>query len=292
MHTRTIGFIGLGVMGGAMAAHIKASGERLLINTRTKGKAQMLLDAGAEWRDTPKELARECDVIFTMVGYPSDVEEIYFGAEGIIENAKPGAVLIDTTTSKPDLAARIYREAKARRIGALDAPVSGGDIGAKNATLSIMAGGDADVFERVKPLLEVMGKTVVLQGGAGAGQHTKMANQIAIAGSLLGTTEAITYAKRSGLDPNRILLSIANGAAQSWQLSNNAPRMLSGNFDPGFYIKHYLKDLRIALDAAHEMKLELPMLALAERLYAKMVAEGMGELGTHAIYMLYERGLA
>ncbi len=291
MNTRTIGFIGLGVMGGAMAGHIKASGERLLINTRTKSKAQMLIDAGAEWRDTPKKLARECDIIFTMVGYPSDVEEIYFGPEGLIENARPGTILVDTTTSKPSLAARIYREAKARGIGALDAPVSGGDIGAKNATLSIMVGGDADVFERVKPLLEVMGKTVVLQGSAGSGQHTKMANQIAVAGNLLGTTEALTYAKHSGLDPNRILLSIANGAAQSWQLTNNAPKMLSGDFNPGFYIKHYLKDLRIALEAAHEMKIELPMLTLAEQLFAKMVAEGMGELGTHAIYTLYERGL-
>lgn len=291
MQEKTIGFIGLGVMGGAMAGHIKASGERLLINTRTKSKAQMLLDAGAEWRSTPRELACECDVIFTMVGYPSDVEEIYFGSEGIIENARPGTVLVDTTTSRPDLAARIYREAKAKGISSLDAPVSGGDIGAKNATLSIMVGGDEDVFEKVRSLLEVMGKTVVLQGGPGAGQHTKMANQIAIAGSLLGTTEAITYAKCAGLDPNRLLLSIANGAAQSWQLTNNAPRMLGGDFDPGFYIKHYLKDLRIALDSAHAMKIELPMLALAERLFAKLVAEGMGDFGTHAIYLLYEGGL-
>lgn len=291
MPQKTIGFIGLGVMGGAMAGHIRASGERLLIYTRTKSKAQMLLDAGAEWRNSPKELARECDVIFTMVGYPSDVEEIYFGHEGLIENARPGTILVDTTTSRPDLAVRIYEAAKAHGLEALDAPVSGGDIGAKNATLTIMVGGDEEAFQSVKPLLEVMGKTVIRQGGPGAGQHTKMANQIAVAGSLLGAAEAVTYARNAGLDPRRMLLSIANGAAQSWQLSNNVPKMLDGNFDPGFYIKHFLKDLRIALDAAHAMKIELPMVALAERLFARLVAEGMGDLSTHAIYLLYERGL-
>lgn len=291
MPQKTIGFIGLGVMGGAMAGHIRASGERLLIYTRTKSKAQMLLDAGAEWRDSPKELAHECDVIFTMVGYPSDVEEVYFGPEGLIENARPGGILVDATTSRPDLAVRIYEAAKARGLGALDAPVSGGDIGAKNATLTIMVGGDEEAFQSVKPLLEVMGKTVIRQGGPGAGQHTKMANQIAVAGNLLGAVEAVTYARSAGLDPRRMLLSIANGAAQSWQLSNNVPKMLDGNFDPGFYIKHFLKDLRIALDAAHVMKIELPMVALAERLFAKLVAEGMGDLSTHAIYLLYERGL-
>lgn len=291
MPKKTIGFIGLGVMGGAMAGHIRASGERLLIYTRTKSKAQMLLDAGAEWRDSPKELARECDVIFTMVGYPADVEEIYFGPDGLIENAKAGTVLVDMTTSRPDLAVRIHEAAKARGLASLDAPVSGGDIGAKNATLTIMVGGDEEAFQSVKPLLEVMGKTVIRQGGPGAGQHTKMANQIAVAGNLLGAVEAVTYARNAGLDPRRMLLSVANGAAQSWQLSNNVPKMLDGNFDPGFYIKHFLKDLRIALDAAHGMKIELPMVALAERLFAKLVAEGMGDLSTHAIYLLYERGL-
>jgi 3-hydroxyisobutyrate dehydrogenase len=186
---------------------------------------------------------------------------------------------------------RIYEAAKAHGLEALDAPVSGGDIGAKNATLTIMVGGDEEAFQSVKPLLEVMGKTVIRQGGPGAGQHTKMANQIAVAGSLLGAVEAVTYARSAGLDPRRMLLSIANGAAQSWQLSNNVPKMLDGNFDPGFYIKHFLKDLRIALDAAHAMKIELPMVALAERLFARLVAEGMGDLSTHAIYLLYERGL-
>lgn len=291
MSQKTVGFIGLGVMGGAMAGHLRASGEMLLVYTRTKSKVQMLLDAGAEWRDSPKQIAQECDVIFTMVGYPSDVEEIYFGPEGLIENARPGTILVDTTTSRPDLAVRIYEAAKAKGIGALDAPVSGGDIGAKNASLTIMVGGDETIFQRAKPLLEEMGKTVIRQGGPGAGQHTKMANQIAVAGNLLGAVEAVSYAKNAGLDVSRMLLSIANGSAQSWQLSNNVPRMLEGNFGPGFYVKHFLKDLRIALDSAHTMKIELPMLALAEQLFAKMATEGMGDLGTQAIYLLYERGL-
>ena len=291
MAQRTIGFIGLGVMGAPMAGHIRASGERLLIYTRTKSKARLVLDTGAEWRDSPKQIAEECDVVFTMVGYPKDVEEIYFGPDGLIENARPGTIFVDFTTSSPDLAVKIYESAKARGLSAIDAPVSGGDIGAKNATLTIMVGGDEETFQKVKPLLETVGKTVILQGGPGAGQHTKMANQIAVAGNLLGTVEALIYAKNAGLDPKHVLLSIANGAAQSWQLSNNAPRMLERNFDPGFYIKHFLKDLRIALDSAHAMHIELPMLALSEKLFAKMVNEGMGELGTQAIYLLYERGL-
>ncbi|HOH05424.1 MAG TPA: NAD(P)-dependent oxidoreductase [Rectinema sp.] len=292
MAQRTIGFIGLGVMGAPMAGHIRASGERLLIYTRTKSKARLVLDTGAEWRDSPKQIVEECDVVFTMVGYPKDVEEIYFGPDGLIENARPGTIFVDFTTSSPDLAVKIYESAKARGLSAIDAPVSGGDIGAKNATLTIMVGGDEETFQKVKPLLETVGKTVILQGGPGAGQHTKMANQIAVAGNLLGTVEALIYAKNAGLDPKHVLLSIANGAAQSWQLSNNAPRMLERNFDPGFYIKHFLKDLRIALDSAHAMHIELPMLALSEKLFAKMVNEGMGELGTQAIYLLYERGLA
>lgn len=291
MNTRTIGFIGLGVMGSAMAGHIRASGERLLVFTRTKSKAQMLLDAGAEWRDRPADLARECNVIFTMVGYPSDVEEIYFGSEGLIENARPGTILVDCTTSRPDLAVRIYETAWAYGLAALDAPVSGGDIGARNATLTIMVGGDEEAFQQVKPLLEVMGKTVILQGGAGAGQHTKMANQIAVAGNLLGAVEAIVYAQQAGLDPRRVLLSIGGGAAASWQLSNNVPRMLDGNFDPGFYAKHFLKDLRIALDAARSMQADLPMLTLAEQLFERMINSGMSELGTHALYLLYQKGL-
>ena len=288
----TIGFIGLGVMGNAMAGHLLTAGHKVLVNTRTAGKAKNLVEKGAGWRDTPALLVKDCDVVITMVGYPADVEEVYFGDSGLIANAEPGTILIDTTTSRPDLALRIYEAAKARDLTSLDAPVSGGDIGAKNATLTIMVGGDEEAFIAAKPLFDVMGKTVVRQGGPGAGQHTKMANQISIAGNLLGSVEAIAYARRAGLDPRSVLVSIGSGSAGSWQLNNMVPRMLDGNFAPGFYVKHFLKDLRIALDAAKQMNIDLPLVNLAETLFAKMSAEGMGDLGTQALYLLYERGLA
>lgn len=291
MNTKTLGFIGLGVMGSAMAGHLKASGERLIVYTRTKAKAQLLLDAGAEWSDSVAQLAQRCDVIFTMVGYPSDVEEVYFGPEGLLAHARQGTILVDMTTSRPDLAIRIHEAGRQKGIRTLDAPVSGGDIGARNGTLSIMVGGDEATFEEVKPLFAMMGKTIVLQGGPGAGQHAKMANQIAVAANLIGAVESVTYARRAGLNPTTVLQSITTGAAGSWQLANMVPRMLEGNFAPGFFIKHFLKDLRIALDAAREMKLDLPLLELAERLFEQLTAEGMENLGTHALYMLYDRGL-
>jgi 3-hydroxyisobutyrate dehydrogenase len=224
-----------------------------------------------------------------MLGYPIDVESVYFGPEGLIENAKSGAYLVDCTTSRPDLAVSIAAEAKVNGLSALDAPVSGGDIGAKNASLTIMVGGGEKDFEAVKPILSIMGTTVILQGGPGAGQHTKMVNQIAIAGNLAGAVEAITYAKGAGLDPRTVLASIGSGSAGSWQLNNMVPRMLDGNFEPGFYAKHFLKDLRIALEAARAMKAELPLLALAEGLFTTMLEEGYGEKGTQALYLLYER---
>lgn len=285
----TIGFIGIGVMGVSMAAHLMKAGYRVHVYTRTKAKAQGLLDQGAVWESGPAALAPSCSVIFTMVGYPSDVEEVYFGPAGLIANSRKGTILVDLTTSKPDLARRISAAAAERGLSALDAPVSGGDIGAKNATLTIMVGGDENSFEAVKPLLLFMGKTAIRQGPAGAGQHTKMVNQICLAGNLLGAVEAITYAKKAGLDPRLVLQSIGSGAAGSWQLSNMVPRMLDGDFEPGFYVKHYLKDLRIAIDAAREMNEDLPLLGLAERLFAELADEGMGEKGTQAIYLLYER---
>jgi 3-hydroxyisobutyrate dehydrogenase len=285
----SIGFIGLGVMGSSMTGHLLKAGYRIHVFTRTKEKAQALLDAGAVWEESSAELAQKCSVIFTMVGYPSDVEALYFGPKGLIESARPGGYLVDCTTSKPDLAVRIYTAAKAKGLTALDAPVSGGDIGAKNATLTIMVGGDEAGFMAVKPLFERMGTTVVLQGGPGCGQHTKMANQIAIAANLIGAVEAITYATRAGLDPQTVLQSIGSGSAGSWQLNNMVPRMIDGNFAPGFFAKHLLKDLRIALDAAHEMKMDLPLLALAERLFETMQGEGFGDNGTQALYLLYER---
>ncbi len=290
--TRRVGFIGTGVMGASMAGHLLKAGYEVHIYTRTKSRAEGLIASGAKWEEDRVAVARKCETVITMVGYPSDVEEVYFGPGGIIENALPGAILVDMSTSRPDLAARIAAAAKARGLGALDAPVSGGDIGAKNATLTIMVGGELGDFEEAKPLFALIGKTIVLQGGPGSGQHTKMANQIAIAASLHGAVEAISYAKKAGLDPLRVLESIGSGSAGSWQLNNLAPKMLEGNFEPGFYIKHFLKDLRIALESAQAMKLDLPGLKLAEGHFATLSAEGFGDKGTQALWVLYERGLA
>lgn len=286
-----LGFIGIGVMGRSMAGNLMKAGYRVRIYTRSKEKARSLIEGGAEWANCVAALAPGCSAIFTMVGFPTDVEELYFGAKGLLASASKGCILVDTTTSRPDLAARIAREAAARGLRALDAPVSGGDIGAKNATLTIMVGGAAADFEAVKDLLGIMGKTVILQGPPGSGQHTKMANQIVIAGNLTAAIEAITYARAAGLDPRRVLESIGAGSAGSWQLSAMVPRMLDGNFEPGFYVKHYLKDLRIALDAARAMNERLPMLALAERLFSLLQDKGFGDKGTQALYQLYERHL-
>ena len=288
---KTIGFIGLGVMGNAMAGHLLAAGYQLYVYNRTKEKAKNLVDAGAVWCPTPADLAPRCELIITIVGYPADVEQVYFGEAGLIASARPGTILVDATTSRPDLAARIYTAAAARGIPSLDAPVSGGDLGARNATLTIMVGGDEAAFQASKPAFDCMGKTTILQGGPGAGQHTKMANQISIAGSLMGAIEATAYAAAAGLDPRKVLLSIGSGSAGSWQLNNMVPRVLDGNFAPGFYAKHFLKDLRIALEAARAMKADLPLLELAERLFTKVSSEGMGDLGTQALYKLYESGL-
>lgn len=282
-----IGFIGIGVMGSSMASHLLKAGYKVHASTRTKERARALLEAGAVWEESPAHLAPKCSVIFTMVGYPSDVEAVYFGPKGLIENAMPRTFLVDCTTSRPDLARRISAAAKSRGLAAVDAPVSGGDVGAKNGTLTIMVGGEKADFDAVLPLLELMGATVVLQGGPGSGQHTKMANQIAIAGNLIGAVESIDYAKAAGLDPRAVLQSIGSGSAGSWQLNNMVPRMLDGNFEPGFYVKHFLKDLRIALDSARVMKLNLPLLALAERLFESMEDEGYGDKGTQALYLLY-----
>ena len=287
-----IAFIGTGVMGKSMAGHLIKAGATATVYNRTREKAADLLAAGAAWADSPAAAVAGARVVFTMVGYPADVEQIYLGPEGIIARAEPGTVLVDFTTSDPALSARISAAAAARGLLAIDAPVSGGDLGARNATLTIMVGGDEAAFVEVKPFLSVLGKTVIRQGGPGAGQHTKMANQIAIAGSLAGAVEAVLYAESAGLDPRRVLESIGGGSAQSWQLVNMVPRMLDGNFEPGFYSKHFLKDLRIALDAARSMKVRLPMLEMAERFFELMGESGMSEKGTHALYLLYKNGLA
>ena len=284
----TIGFIGLGVMGSSMAANLMKAGYTLHLHTRTKAKAQDLIDAGGQWHDTPGSLAKEADIMITIVGMPEDVEAVYLGQEGILTNARMGALVIDMTTSSPALAQRIYETAKAREIGALDAPVSGGDIGAREARLSIMVGGDEKDFRRALPVLEVMGANIVHQGPAGSGQHTKMANQIAIAAGMLGVCEALAYAKRAGLDQETVLKSIGSGAAGSWSLSNLAPRMIAGDLAPGFYVKHFIKDLRIAIESAQELGLEAPGLGLAIPMYEKLAAQGGEDLGTQALYTLYQ----
>jgi 3-hydroxyisobutyrate dehydrogenase len=287
MNKKTIGFIGLGVMGKSMARNLLNAGYPLIVYTRTKEKATDLLNEGAVWKDTVAALAEESDVIITMVGYPHDVEKVYFGDNGIIENAKEGTYLIDMTTSTPSLAQRIYEAAKAKKLHALDAPVSGGDIGAREARLAIMVGGEEAAFHECKPIFEVLGKNIVLQGKAGAGQHTKMCNQIAIATNMIGVCEALAYAKHAGLNPAKVLESISTGAAGSWSLSNLAPRMMAGDFEPGFYIKHFIKDMKIALEEAESLQLQLPGLELAKSMYEELAAKGEENSGTQALYKKY-----
>lgn len=284
---RNIAFIGTGVMGRSMAGHLMKAGYELTVYNRTKAKAQSLLDQGAHWADTPGEAAVNADVVITVVGYPADVEQVYLGEGGIVDRATSGAVLIDMTTSSPRLAERIAARSAERGLSALDAPVSGGDVGAREARLTIMVGGAAEAFDRVLPVLECMGRNIVHQGPAGAGQHTKMCNQIAIASNMLGVCEAVVYARKAGLDPRRVLNSIEAGAAGSWSLSNLAPRMLDEDWAPGFYVKHFIKDMGIALEAAEEMNLELPGLTLAKRLYEQLSDNGGENHGTQALIQWY-----
>ncbi|CAH0290913.1 MULTISPECIES: NAD(P)-dependent oxidoreductase [Peribacillus] len=284
---KVIGFIGLGVMGKSMAANLLKAGFEVFVYTRTKDKASELLSKGAKWAFAPKEIAQKANVIISMVGYPSDVEEIYLGENGLIENGKQGTHLIDMTTSTPSLAVKIAEEAKKRGMESLDAPVSGGDIGARDAKLTIMVGGSSEAFEAVRPIFDIIGSNVVHQGPAGSGQHTKMCNQIAIASNMIGVTEAISYAKKAGLDPERVLRSISSGSAGSWSLSNLVPRMVEGDFEPGFYIKHFIKDMKIALDEAERMGMEAPGLSLSKSLYEGLAEAGEENSGTQALYKHY-----
>lgn len=287
--TTTVGFIGTGVMGRSMAGHLLAAGYEVHVYTRTKSKADSLLEQGATWQHTPAQLAAASNVIITMVGYPHDVEQVYLGESGLLAAAGQGTTFIDMTTSSPSLAIQIYEAAAARGVHALDAPVSGGDVGAREARLSIMVGGDEAAYEAVLPVLQLLGKNIVLQGGAGAGQHTKLCNQIAIATNMIGVCEALVYAQRAGLDPLTVLKSIESGAAGSWSLSNLAPRMIAGNFDPGFYVKHFIKDMSIALESAEQMGLDMPGLSLARRLYGQLAELGHDEKGTQALYLLLSK---
>jgi 3-hydroxyisobutyrate dehydrogenase len=278
-----IGWIGTGVMGSPMAGHLIDAGYQVDVFNRTRERAASLIEQGARWRDSPSEVAAEADVVFTMIGYPADVRQTVLGEGRLLEAMRPGSLLIDMTTSEPSLAAEIHAAAKARQIESLDAPVSGGDVGARNATLVIMVGGDASAFERARPLFEVLGKTITHSGEAGAGQHTKMMNQIAIASGMIGLCEALLYAHRAGLDVERALDTIKGGAAGSWSLSNYGPRIVSGDFAPGFRIEHFIKDLGIALAESRRMNLSLPGTALAEQLYIAARAQGLGLEGTHAL---------
>ncbi len=282
-----VGFIGLGIMGRSMAGHILAAGHELHVYNRSRDKAAALVEKGATWHDSPGAVAAASDVVITMVGYPADVEAVYLGEGGVVTGARPGALLIDMTTSSPDLARRIAAAATARGLAALDAPVSGGDVGAREAKLSIMVGGDEAAFERARPLLGVMGTSVVRQGGPGAGQHTKMCNQIVIASTMIGVCEGLAYARRAGLDPETVLKSIGGGAAGGVQLNNLGPRILRGDFAPGFFIEHFLKDMGIALEEARRMQLDLPGLALAQKLYRELVEQGHGRSGTQALFLRY-----
>lgn len=283
-----IGFIGIGVMGESMARHLMNDGYPLHIFTRTKSKAEKLMKEGALWEENIADIAKVSDVIITMIGTPEDVADVYFNDDGLIQNARSGTFFIDMTTSKPSLAKEIYEKARTENMHALDAPVSGGDVGAKNAKLAIMVGGDKTDFEKMLPILKVMGENIRLQGPAGSGQHTKAVNQISIAPAMVGLCEALIYAKKAGLDQKEVLASIATGAAGSWSMDNYAPRMIDGNFDPGFAIKHYIKDMKIALEAAQEMKMETPGLDLALQMYEKLVEMGQAENGIHALLKYYD----
>jgi 3-hydroxyisobutyrate dehydrogenase len=284
-----IGWVGLGVMGASMAGHLQKAGFSLTVFTRTKDKARGLLDAGAQWADTPAAVAAQSDVVFSIVGFPADVREVVLGKNGALESLRKGGVIVDMTTSEPALAVEIDRKARENGVHSVDAPVSGGDVGARNAALSIMIGGDADVVESLSPCWQAMGKTIVHQGPAGAGQHTKMVNQTLIATGIIGVCEALLYAYKAGLDIETVLKSVSGGAAGSWSLTNYGPRILANNLDPGFYVEHFIKDMRIALQEAARMKLALPGLALAQQLYTAMEAQGDGRLGIHGLQLVLGR---
>jgi 3-hydroxyisobutyrate dehydrogenase len=289
----SVGFIGIGVMGGSMSRHLLDAGHPVHVYNRTRAKAQPIIDAGGLWCDSPAEVAERATIVLTMVGTPADVQAVYLGEAGLIAHAPSKALLIDMTTSDPELARQIATTAAQHSIDVLDAPVSGGDIGARNATLSIMVGGDEGVFRRALPVLERLGKTIILQGPAGAGQYTKLCNQVAIAATMLSVSESMAFAKAAGLDPFRVLESITTGAANSWSLSQLMPRALRGDFEPGFSVRHFTKDLAIALGCAERLGLELPGLTLAKRLYDELAESGAGSKGTQVLLRRYleQKGL-
>ncbi len=284
----TIGWIGTGVMGAAMSSRIQAKGYPVVVYNRTKAKAQALLDEGATWADSPAEVASQAKVIFTIVGFPQDVKDVYLSEQGILSTIKAGSITVDMTTTVPSLSQEIYRQAKEKNVSSVDAPVSGGDVGAKKGTLSVMVGGDEATVQQIMPLLEVMGGNIVYQGKAGAGQHTKMCNQITIAGTMIGVCESLLYGQRAGLDLPTMLQSISGGAAACWTLDNLAPRIVRRDFEPGFYVAHFIKDMGIALQEANRMGLSMPGLSLVKQLYESVKAQGNGKKGTQALMLALE----
>ncbi|MEM2988719.1 MAG: NAD(P)-dependent oxidoreductase [Candidatus Bathyarchaeia archaeon] len=283
-----VGWIGTGVMGKPMCGHILKAGYRVTLYNRTKAKAEELIARGAKWAGSPREVAEEADVVFTMVGYPEDVREVYLGPNGILAGAKRGSIMVDMSTSQPSLAVEIYSRAKAIGAHALDAPVSGGDIGAREATLSIMIGGDRDIAERVKPLFQLMGKSIRYMGPAGSGQSAKLCNQILIASTMIGVVECLLYAHKSGLDLMDVIAAVGSGAAGCWSINNLGPRIVRRDFDPGFMVEHFVKDMGIALEEAKRMNLALPGLAMAQQFYVALKAKGKGRLGTQALALVLE----
>lgn len=286
--TQRVGWIGTGVMGASMCGHVVDAGYAVTLTTRTPAKADTLVALGAVWADTPGAVAAASDVVFTMLGYPSEVEDVILGADGVLAALAPGSTVVDMTTSRPSLALDIATRAEALGVHALDAPVSGGDVGARNGTLSIMVGGDPVTFAEVRPCLDAMGDTVVHQGGAGAGQHTKLVNQILVAGNIVAVCEALLYASRAGLDVPSVLTSVSSGAAASWALTNLAPRIVERDFAPGFFVDHFVKDMGIVLEEAERLQLAIPGLALAHQLYVALQAQGHGRDGTQALILALE----
>ena len=283
-----IGWIGTGVMGSSMCSHLLTAGYRVTLHSRTKAKAQPLLDLGATWAENPRAVAADSDLLFTMVGFPQDVRAVYFGETGILAGAQPGTVLVDMTTTDPALSREIAERATAKGLSAIDAPVSGGDVGARNATLSIMVGGDRKAVQGVMPLFELLGKKIVHQGGPGTGQQAKLCNQIVIAGTMVGVCESVLFGYKAGLDLNRMLDSIRGGAAACWTLDHLAPRILQRNFDPGFFVEHFVKDMGLALEESKRMGLVLPGLTLVHQLYQTVQTLGHGRSGTHALMLALE----
>ncbi|MBI5064566.1 MAG: NAD(P)-dependent oxidoreductase [Desulfatitalea sp.] len=289
MNSMRIGWIGTGVMGRAMCGHLMDAGHQLFVHNRTRAKAAELLTRGAQWCDTPRAVAYESQVVFSIVGYPRDVEAVILGPDGVLAGAAPGTTIVDMTTSSPRLAAEIYRQAKAKGVAALDAPVSGGDVGARDATLAIMVGGDKTTFDSMMPLFQCLGRHIAYMGAPGTGQHTKMCNQILIAGTMIGVVESLLYARRVGMRMEAVIDVIGRGAASSWAINTLGPKIARGDFSPGFFIKHFVKDMGIALEEAGRLNLSLPGLALVHQFYTAAKAQGAEDLGTQALYKILDR---